>query len=141
MLASHHGAWDIPHTTRGEAQIPSDLAIIGLGAGLLILTGPLGVLAAPARRGHELVYGLSLLASLLIAADAAAWLLRPAAPVATAVLPSGGDSVRQFYNSRQIQCLHSKKPPRGARKRCASVSEGDAGEALYSPWYEPPTRS
>jgi len=89
MLASHHGAWDIPHTTRGEAQIPSDLAIIGLGAGLLILTGPLGVLAARARRGHELVYGLCFLASLLIAADAAAWLLRPAAPVATAVLPFG----------------------------------------------------
>jgi formate hydrogenlyase subunit 3/multisubunit Na+/H+ antiporter MnhD subunit len=56
---------------------------------LLLATGPIGIAAARGRRGHELVYGLSLLASLLIGLDAAAWLLRPDHVEATAILPFG----------------------------------------------------
>jgi hydrogenase-4 component B len=56
---------------------------------LLLATGPIGIAAARGRRGHELVYGLSLLASLLIGFDAAAWLLRPDHVEATAILPFG----------------------------------------------------
>jgi hydrogenase-4 component B len=56
---------------------------------LLLATGPIGIAAARGRRGHELVYGLCLLASLLIGLDAAAWLLRPDPLEATAILPFG----------------------------------------------------
>ena len=56
---------------------------------MLLATGPIGIAAARGRRGHELVYGLCLLASLLIGLDAAAWLLRPDHVEATAILPFG----------------------------------------------------
>ena len=56
---------------------------------MLLATGPIGIAAARGRRGHELVYGLCLLASLLIGLDAAAWLLRPDRVEATAILPFG----------------------------------------------------
>jgi hydrogenase-4 component B len=56
---------------------------------LLLASSPIGIAAARGRRGHELVYGLSLLASLLIGLDAAAWLLRPDRLEATAILPFG----------------------------------------------------
>jgi hypothetical protein len=56
---------------------------------LLLATGSIGIAAARWRRGHELVYGLCLVASLLIGLDAAAWLLRPATLEQTAILPFG----------------------------------------------------
>ena len=56
---------------------------------MLLATGPIGIAAARWRRGHELVYGLCLVASLLIGLDAAAWLLRPDSAEATATLPFG----------------------------------------------------
>ena len=56
---------------------------------MLLATGPIGIAAARWRRGHELVYGLCLVASLLIGLDAAAWLLRPDSAEATAILPFG----------------------------------------------------
>jgi hydrogenase-4 component B len=56
---------------------------------LLLVTGPIGIAAARGRRGHELVYGLCFVASLLIGLDAAAWLLRPDSTEATAILPFG----------------------------------------------------
>jgi len=55
----------------------------------LLLAGPIGIFAARAPRGDEIVYGLCLLASLLIAGEALAWLLHPGAAVARATLPFG----------------------------------------------------
>jgi formate hydrogenlyase subunit 3/multisubunit Na+/H+ antiporter MnhD subunit len=55
----------------------------------LLLAGPIGIFAARASRGHEIVYGLCLLASLLVAGDALAWLLHPGAAMARATLPFG----------------------------------------------------
>ncbi|HEY2112441.1 MAG TPA: hydrogenase 4 subunit B, partial [Dongiaceae bacterium] len=56
---------------------------------MLLATGPIGIAAGRGRHGHELVYGLCLVASLLIGLDAAAWLLRPERLEQTAILPFG----------------------------------------------------
>ncbi len=56
---------------------------------MLLVAGPVGIAAAGRQRGHELVYGLCLVASLLIGLDAAVWLLRPDSAEATAILPFG----------------------------------------------------
>jgi hydrogenase-4 component B len=72
-----------------RSSIPPGLQVIAIGVALLLATGPAGIAAARARRGHILVYGLCALASTLIALAAGAKLLDPGAGEPTAVLPFG----------------------------------------------------
>jgi hydrogenase-4 component B len=65
------------------------LQVIGVGVGILLASGPLGILACRRPGGHRAIYGLSLVASVLIALAAAGWLLDPGSGEPTATLPLG----------------------------------------------------
>jgi hydrogenase-4 component B len=65
------------------------LQVIGVGIAILLASGPMGILACRRPDGHRAIYGLALIASVLIAVAAGAWLLDPGAGEPTAALPLG----------------------------------------------------